>query len=197
MDPDYNATTFQIDIDTFGIEGNRYGDDLAFGQGPWNVGTWPMETNELTLSPKPEPIVHAHTVPGISINCPFPLDNSALFDFSPTSYTDTPFHGSIQTLHRDGSWETFSQQSDGCCSMQPSLRNDGNWDTLSQLSDSNHGRLRSLSFGDSSDIQFMDGLHDPMTSSTTALQAQSLPIRFEDFRGLLLKERNLVVGMGL
>jgi hypothetical protein len=179
MDTEYHANTFQID--TFGIGGNRYGGDLAptsFGQGPWVGGTWPMasmDVNDMTPSPKFDPIVHASTVPAISIGT-IPFDSGTMFEISPTSFTGTHFHGGI---HRDTSWETFSQQSDGYGSMLASLQNEGNWDALS-LSDGSHGMLRSVSFGGSSDTQLVDGLQDPMATTTTALQAQSLPIRFED-----------------
>lgn len=184
MDTINNATAFQIN--TFGIEGDRYGVDpapISLGQGPWIGGTWPIavaDMNDMTLDPKFDALVHAHTVPAISIDAPFPFDNGAMFDVSPTSFTETPFHGSLPDLQRDGSWDNFSQHSDSYNSILPSLPNDNNWEALSQPSDGDHGMLRSLSFGGSSDTQFMDGLHDPMTTSTMALQAQSLPSRFED-----------------
>jgi hypothetical protein len=142
----------------------------------------PVDPNEMTLSPKIDPISHSNTVPAISIDGRFPFDNSPMFEFSPTTFTDPSFHGGNQALHRDGSWDTFSPQSDfySVLSSLPSLQNDGDCDISSELSGGNHGMLRSHSFGGSSDTQLMDGLHNSMTISTTTLQAQSLPIRFED-----------------
>jgi hypothetical protein len=183
MDTEYNATIFQID--TFGIDANRYGDlePTSFDQGLWNGETWStaaVDSNDMTLSPKFDPIAHSHTLPVISIDLPFSFESGPLFDHSPTSFAEPSFHGGIQVLHRDGSWDGFSQQSDGYCSMPPSLQSDGNWDASSHLSDGNHGMLRSLSFGGSSNTQLMDGLHEPMTTPTMTLQAHSLPTRFED-----------------
>src|SRR5215469_15457945 len=182
MDTDYNATTFHID--TFGIDANRYGDDLgptSCGQGLCNGGTWPMaaavDSNDLTLSPKFDPtVVHSYTVPAISIDGPCSFDSGLIFNISPSSFANPSFHSGIHALHRDDSCDTFSQQSDGYCSMLPSLQN---WEDSSQLSDGNHSMFRSHSFGGSSDTQLMDGLQE-MTTSSTTLQAQSLPSRFED-----------------
>jgi len=103
-------------------------------------------------------------------------------------------------LQCGSSWDRCSQQSDGYCSTAPGLqnesfsdmlsqhsdgyypmmRNDSCSDMLSQDSDGNHSMMRSTSFEGSVDTQMMNGLHDPMTTSTTTLQAKSLPIPFED-----------------
>jgi len=184
MDTNYNANNFQLD--TFGIDANRYGDDLeptSFDQGlpVWNGETWPttaVDSNDMTLSPKFGPIPHSHTLPVISIDVPFSFDGGHVFDISPTAFANPSFHNGVQALHRD--WDNISQQSDGYCSMLPSLQSDGNCDTSSLLSDANHGMFRSLSFSGTSDTQLMDGLHDPMTASTMTLQSHSLPSRFED-----------------
>jgi len=136
-----------------------------------------VDAIDITLSSKYDSIVHAQTVPVISIDAPFPFDSGGSFEVSPTSYSGTPFNNYNQDLQRDGSWETFSQQSDG---FLPSLQNDGSWDDLAQRSDGDHGMFRSPSFGGSTDTQLMDEFYNSMTTSTTALHTQSLPSHFED-----------------